>query len=195
MEDESPEAHPDSASEALLDFEPVARKCKRRGGWTAENQRGFIRMLAETGSADLAAQSLGLTGRGAYELCKSAGSEGFAAAWGAALALHAKRSGRASARARRAGPPLAPEPSEAEKAKEEDEWLDRIITRYWLKLKGEREARLEGRIAAADYYVRQLTFIELVLDLGGRSLELLRRSLGRLAISFSRRPHPLNLRP
>jgi len=39
----------------------------------------------------------------------------------------------------------------------------------------ERRARLAGRIVEADYYVRQLTWREVALDLGGRGVELLER--------------------
>jgi hypothetical protein len=47
------------------------------------------------------------------------------------------------------------------------------MKRYVVKLRAERRARLEGRIVEADYYVRQLTCIELILDVGGRTRLLL----------------------
>jgi hypothetical protein len=65
--------------------------------------------------------------------------------------------------------PAEDELQDAEKA----ELLDEILKRYLVKLQAERTARLHGRIVEADFYVRQLTFIELVLDVGGRTQELL----------------------
>lgn len=62
-----------------------------------------------------------------------------------------------------------PDLDEAEK----DELLEEIFRRYLLKLRAERECRLAGRIVEADFYVRQLTCIELMLDVGGRTAALL----------------------
>jgi hypothetical protein len=168
--DDATRTHRDPEIAALLDFQPVPRKCPRRHGWSPENQRAYIARLAETGDVELAADAVGLSGNGARQLRKCVGAGEFKAAWDAALDLRRARNRRRPASAPAAP---APEPSEAEKAKDEEEWLDGILQRYWLKLKGERRARLAGRIAEADYYVRQLTWIELCLDLGGRSLELL----------------------
>jgi hypothetical protein len=191
MENESTDPE-DPEIAALLGFTPVERKCKRRDGWTPDNQRRYIAGLAETGNVDQAAHRLGRTMSGAYKVRTAAGGESFAAAWDGALALHLRRnprplpkgrpsrgeilagSGRAWPARAPAAPAPAPEPSEAEKAKAEEECFDRILERYFLKLRGERAARLAGRIAEADFTVRQLTHIELILDLGGRSLELLR---------------------
>lgn len=44
-----------------------------------------------------------------------------------------------------------------------------LLDRYRAKVRGERKARLEGRIVAADFAVRQLTQIELSLALCGES--------------------------
>ena len=54
-EPESPELAQDPELAALLDFEPVVQKMPRADGWTAERQRTFIAVLAETGSQEQAA--------------------------------------------------------------------------------------------------------------------------------------------
>jgi hypothetical protein len=46
-----------------------------------------------------------------------------------------------------------------------EKMLDDIMVRYLLKVESERKARLEGRIVEADFYLRQLTMIEVSLDL------------------------------
>lgn len=53
-------------------------------------------------------------------------------------------------------------------------WLDDVLDRYVAKVRAERRHRLAGEVVAADYTLRQLTHIELILDLGGRSQELIR---------------------
>ncbi|MET3722367.1 hypothetical protein [Sphingomonas trueperi] len=47
--------------------------------------------------------------------------------------------------------------------------LDTLFTRYAAKVRSERQLRLEGRIVAADYTLRQLTHIELILANAGMS--------------------------
>ncbi|HMG47884.1 MAG TPA: hypothetical protein VK614_10540 [Allosphingosinicella sp.] len=101
MADESEPLTDDPEILALLDFEPVPRKCVRRNGWTPDNQRDFIAGLAATGDASLAADAVGLTSRGAYDLRKSPGHEPFFAAWDAALALHRARNPRGAPPPRR----------------------------------------------------------------------------------------------
>lgn len=65
-----------------------------------------------------------------------------------------------------------PEPEEdAEQAMAD--WLGEALRRYAHKVRAERRFRLSGNIVAADFTLRQLTYIELVLDLGGRSQDLL----------------------
>ena len=54
-------------------------------------------------------------------------------------------------------------------------WLDEVFRRYMLTLRVEHEARRDGRWTAADFAMRQLTHIELVLDMGGRTLDMLDR--------------------
>lgn len=172
MEDESAPLTDDPEILALLDFEPVPRKCRRRNGWTPGSQRGFIRGVADTGDADLAAQAMGLTARGAYDLRKSPGHEPFFAAWDQAAALH---------KARKAGPGGARAPAAAAPEDDEARWdgfADRILVPYMMKLGQERAARLAGRIVEADFYVRQLTWLEVALDLGGggaKALKMLER--------------------
>lgn len=65
--------------------------------------------------------------------------------------------------------------AEAEAAENDTEqsWLDRVFERYQAKVRGERRERLEGNIVAADFTVRQLTHIELILDCGRRGRELI----------------------
>ena len=120
---------------------------------------------------------------GADKVRTSAGAEGFAAAWDKALALHHRRnprpppkgrpsrgeilagSGRAWP-ARAAPPPPEPVDPEAEE-RAKLELFDEILERYRRKLAAERKARLAGRIVEADFYVRQLTVLELALDGAG----------------------------
>lgn len=152
-------------------FDAVPRKFERAGGWTAERQRGFIKALAACGDPERAAQSQGLTGNGAYQLRKAAGAESFRAAWAAAIGQF--RGGAAEPG------PEAPGPEEAradeEAALRQAELLDRIVATYGRKLAQERAARLAGRIVEADFYCRQLSFIEIALSLGPDAFEMLKR--------------------
>ncbi len=59
--------------------------------------------------------------------------------------------------------PDAPMPKEMRKV------LDTLFTRYAAKVRSERQLRVEGRIVAADYTLRQLTHIELILANAGMS--------------------------
>jgi hypothetical protein len=63
--------------------------------------------------------------------------------------------------------------TERDPGAEEQSWLDEILKRYIAKVRAERNHRLSGQIVAADFTLRQLTHIELVLDVGGRSMELI----------------------
>ncbi|HEV2079230.1 MAG TPA: hypothetical protein VGR19_04960 [Allosphingosinicella sp.] len=59
-----------------------------------------------------------------------------------------------------------PEPVEGdEPTPEMDKMLTQIIHIYLLKVEAERKARIEGRIIEADFYLRQLTFLEVGFDL------------------------------
>lgn len=175
---------PDPELEPLLGFAPVRRHTRRSDGWPPERQRDFVAALARLGNVDRAAHTVGRTASGAYKVRTSAGAEGFADAWDGALALHharnpkAERVGRpsrgellatAAACAAQPEPEIDPEDEERERM----DFLADILERYRLKLARERSARLAGRIAEADFTVRQLTFLEIMLDLGGESAALL----------------------
>lgn len=160
---------------ALLEFAPVVQKMPRADGWTAERQRTFIAVLAETGNQEKAAHAVGMSARGAYSLRKYVDGAGFAAAWKDAIALHKKRLARKETAALafgQAGLPAADAEAADGESGATEEVLAGILDRYRKKFQQERACRLEGRIVEADYYVRQLTFIELVLDLGGHAEEL-----------------------
>jgi len=173
MEPESPgPLDPDPEIAALLEFEPVVHRMPRADGWTPERQRGFIAGLAETGCQEQAAHAVGMTARGAYSLRKQIGAEGFKAAWAEAVALHKMRLTRRTRRPCAAGETGAEQlyyDPDAIPFVEVDELLAGILDRYRRKLQQERECRLAGRIVEADYYVRQLTFIEIGLDLAGNA--------------------------
>ncbi len=178
---------PDPEIEALLDFTPVVRRNKRSDGWSPDHQRGYISGLALTGDMAAAAAAVGRTVSGAYTVRNSAGGEEFADAWDRALALYQRRNAappaaprsprlgrpghpfRTRDMPRRPAPPPAVEIDEAE----EEELLEAILKKYWHKLEAERVSRLAGRIVEADFYVRQLTSIEIILDLGGKAQPLL----------------------
>lgn len=194
--DSAPPSDPEL--DAVLAFEPVPRKCVRRNGWTPDNQRGFIRGIAETGDSDLAAASVGLTARGAYDLRKSPDHEPFFAAWDAALELYNRRNprpsrGRRTKAARAAARASKAELSRAEVEAEHARLGEALLNMYWIKVKAERRCRLEGRILDADFYVRQLTAIEIACDLsehGGKLLaELKRGGVGYLDVEAT----PLSL--
>jgi hypothetical protein len=51
-----------------------------------------------------------------------------------------------------------------------------IVGPYMIKVRLEREARLDGRIVEADFYIRQMTWLEVAMDLAtGDGFELLKR--------------------
>ena len=84
----------------LLRFTPVPMRA-RHDGWTAADQREFIRRLARGHSVGEAARALGHSRQSAYALRARRGAEEFARAW-----IHAQRLGRDAAEARRcAGTP------------------------------------------------------------------------------------------
>lgn len=179
-EPESPP--PDPEIEALLHFTPVHRRCARRGGWSAETQRGFIAALARCGRVGPAAHQVGGTLSGAYKVRTAGGADQFAQAWDKAVDLFNARNPRppraAPARASAETAPQHAHLANAEAAEQDvsdETWtmFTGIMEKYLLKLHAEREARVAGRIVEADFYVRQLSWLEVVLDLGGRSHELL----------------------
>ncbi len=63
----------------------------------------------------------------------------------------------------RALEPAGTDPADADKLIEE--LLQILARKYFSKLEQERRARLEGRIAEADFYVRQITCLEVSLDM------------------------------
>lgn len=172
---------------ALLDFVPVPRRQHRDQGWSAENQRIFIGELAETGDPGLAAAAVGLTANGAYQLRRDPNGRDFLRAWQEATALYRARNGAVRSppapapQSRHAGRRNGAKPPPAEtpelEAAERQELLNEILQRYVRKIHAERTARLAGRFIEADFYVRQLTHIELILDIGGRTQDVL-TSLG-----------------
>ncbi|HEX8241035.1 MAG TPA: hypothetical protein VF574_14975 [Allosphingosinicella sp.] len=195
MSNQSPrKPHPDPEVEALLHFEPVVRKCRRHDGWLHERQIEFIVALTVLGHAEQAAIAVGGTMSGAYKLRTADGGESFAAAWDSALALHHRRHPRPEPKGRPsrgelqsgtgrkawpAGSAAAPEPRDPEEERRaKEETLDMMLRLYGSKLMEERAARLEGRIVEADFTVRQLSWLEVVFDLGGKAgkvLEMLKR--------------------
>lgn len=56
---------------------------------------------------------------------------------------------------------------------EDKAWLDDVLKRYFFKIQAERRHRLAGEIVAADFTLRQLTHIEVILDCGGRGMALI----------------------
>jgi len=182
--------NPDPEVEALLHFEPVVRKCVRHDGWLPERQREFIIALTILGHAEQAAIAVGGTMSGAYKLRTANGGEGFAKAWDSALALHHRRHPRPEPRGRpsrgelesgvgrkpwpaaRGGRLDEPVDPEQQARDAEAVWQD-MLGLYRAKLVAERDYRLEGRIVEADFTVRQLAWMEVVFDLGGRAMKLL----------------------
>jgi hypothetical protein len=185
MDEEQDWADGDPEIAALLDFEPVRRRNVRHDGWSPAHQRGFIAALARLGSVDRAAEAVDRATSGAWTVRQSAGAGEFADAWDAALELFHRRNPKLSRRGGRARPPWgerrAPDPGprhgrddwpreEPTQAEVDAHWqlfCDSILMKYLMKLGQEREARLMGCIVEADFYVRQLCWLEVALDLGG----------------------------
>ena len=167
---------------ALLDFPPVLRRTKRHDGWSEQNQRRFIAGLVECGDYERAAQAVGRTGSGAYKLRRAEGSGPFREAWDKAIELYHRRNPnvvpigrptRGAIAAAAAGKPPEGWVDPSEYYLSPKEFADGILKKYLLKLHQERAARLAGRIVEADFYVRQLTWLEVAIDLGGNAIELL----------------------
>ena len=177
---------------ALLDFEPVPRKIEVADGWTPEAQRDFIARLAVHGSPTKACEEVGKNRSGINKLYRSPLGASFRQAWDQAIVLAKRRRAEQGPAAEfvRAGtkPPTldnrrrAPSPQplsrhggEGQRWSEEDEpepdeeqkWdlIHNIGIKFMRKVAAEREARLNGEIVAADFYLRQITFIEITFDL------------------------------
>jgi len=168
----------------LLDFTPVPRKTARADGWTAERQRAFIAALSATGSKRRAAMAIGMSPFGVDQMLRAEGADSFKAAFDRATAI-AKASGSvkiaagvadAAARNAQLTPPsrlrgFEPEP-EPEPGLDEDaklELLEKIAGKFLRKVVAERQARLAGEIAAADFYLRQITHLKVTFDLAAES--------------------------
>ena len=165
----------------LLDFEPVVRKVKRPDGWTPELQRELIARIASTGTLQSAVWQMGKHATGAEALYKVPGAETFRQSWDAAIAIGRRRNGLDSSppfsgpvpgiqRRPPRGAPVEPEP-ELE-MDEDHKWdlMQSIAGKFMQKVAAERQARLAGEIVAADFYLRQITFIEVMFDLTATSL-------------------------
>ncbi|NUQ18030.1 MAG: hypothetical protein HOP95_06190 [Sphingomonas sp.] len=166
----------------LLQFEPVPRQKERVDGWSAEKQRAFIAVLSATGSKRRAALAVGMQPYGVDQLLKAAGSDSFKAAVERALGI-AKQHGAmklaqgvadAAARSAQLTPPSRlrglPASGEAKDDYDIDDeeklrLIDRLANKFMKKVAVEREARLNGEIVAADFYLRQITFLEVLFDL------------------------------
>jgi hypothetical protein len=182
----------------LLDFEPVPRRTARADGWDAETQRAYIAALSLTGSDRAACRAVARSAFGVTQLLAHEGGASFAAAREEALAIAGDERSRRLAEGLRAvaadeagwrrpdppwsrgRPPLrsfpapgvpavAPAGEERDSAERRTmEAVETLVGHYYLKLREERRARFEGRIVAADLYLRQLTYVEVMMDLLGR---------------------------
>jgi hypothetical protein len=168
----------------LLIFEPVPRRY-RVNGWDAEAQRAFIALLATTGSKRQAAMAIGRNAYGVDQLLKSANGGSFKTAFDRAMAIAKQNgamkiaSGIADAAARNAQLGTPPsrlrghEPDDEASEMPQDEklgLLENIFLKLLRKVEAEREARLAGEVVAADFYLRQVTFIEVALDMMSEGL-------------------------
>ncbi len=172
----------------LLDFTAVPRQLKRRDGWTGVLQREFIARLARTGSPTLAVAAMNKCLNGVKKLLKDPGSDGFQAAWERAVEIGEaaearrritelagidQRSAHLTAPSRRRSggdaddgypDPIDPE----EEGMSEDgklEIFDRLVRKFMGKVAQERSARIGGRVVEADFYLRQITCLEVSFDL------------------------------
>ncbi|MEA3048761.1 MAG: hypothetical protein QOG84_597 [Sphingomonadales bacterium] len=191
---------------ALLDFEPVPRRMKRADGWDEEVQRAYIAALSLTGSDRAAARAVGKSAFGIKQLLDSPGSDGFRAAREEAMAIAGDERSRrlaeglravaaeqagwrppdppwSRAESRRTEASAVPLPAPANDVSDPGserahvELLQRLVDKYLIRLRLEREARLEGRIAEADFYLRQVTCLEVALDVvSGNGMALLKEA-------------------
>jgi hypothetical protein len=176
--DLNPENDPEIAE--LLKFEPVERRFKREDGWSPPLQRAFIAELAKHGSPGKACDALGKRRSGIDKLYKVAGAESFRAAWHRAVEIaeeraaakiradHAAIAGqKAPFRDHRRGSTFDPVPEPQPEISEDEQWsaIENLGVKFLMKVAAEREARLAGRIVEADFYLRQITFMEVMFDL------------------------------
>lgn len=168
----------------LLDFEPVPVH-PRVNGWSPDAQRAFVAALSATGSKRRAATSIGRNAYGIDQLLKRPDSASLKAAIDCALAIAEANGsmkiaqGVADAAARNAQltppsrlrglPPPEPEPEDEDSSDERKfELIASIGAKFMRKVAAEREARLNGEIVAADFYLRQITIMEVLLDLSAQ---------------------------
>jgi hypothetical protein len=165
----------------LLDFEPVPRKTKRVDGWSPEKQRAYVAALAATGSRRRAAHALGMAPYGVVNLLQCEGSDSFRAACEKAMEIAAKKGAVGLAKSvddiEARNQQLKPPPSSLRGldpiSGEDDgmtddrklELLESLANKFMKKVAAEREARLSGQIVAADFYLRQVTVLEVMFDL------------------------------
>ena len=175
---------PDPEIQALLTFAPVPRKYKRANAWTPALQRRFIAELARTGSPAKACEAVGKDRFGVEKVYKAQGAESFREAWDAAIALFEERDAerqvadrqqwvgvrppggidkRMDAMGRRQPGPEAVDDADDMDAETKMAMVEDLTRRFMAKVQQEREARLAGQIVAADFYLRQVTAIEVAL--------------------------------
>ena len=143
----------------LLDFTPVPVQ-PRANGWDAEAQRAFVALLSATGSKRRAALAIGRNAFGVEQLLKRKDSDSFkAAARNAQLTPPSRLRGLAA--------PESGFAAEADGYSEEEklQLVEHLAGKFMKKVALEREMRLSGQIAAADFYLRQITMLEVVFDL------------------------------
>ena len=169
----------DPEIEALLQFDPVPRRYKAAGGWTPDLQRQFIARLAVHGSPGKACEEMCKDRGGVAKLYKSPEGASFRAAWDAAVELATRRWAERipadqAAIASVALPALdnrrkwtPPQEEPEPEASDEQKWdlMQHLGIKFLKKVVAEREARVEGRIVAADFYLRQITMLEVMFDL------------------------------
>lgn len=176
----------------LLMFDPVVRKVKRPDGWTDELQRELIARIAATGTIQAAVWQMGKHATGAEALYKNPDADSFRGSWDAAIAIGRRRNGLDSQPPylgpvpgiRRRGPQDADEDHRPQSVRGTDEdddgmpqdeklaLLENIHRKFLGKVRQEREARLKGEVVAADFYLRQITFLEVAFDMMAEGLGL-----------------------
>jgi hypothetical protein len=174
------EADPEIAP--LLTFTPVPRRIVKANGWSGEMQRVFIAWLAHFGVPERACSAMRRSRAGVDKLYRDPDGASFRAAWDAAVALAARRR-LAEMRERRPDsaqlraptvsrgkPEPAPDPEPAE-VSEDRMWelIHSIGLKFMRKVAAEREARRNGEIVAADFYLRQITFLEVMLEMTSKA--------------------------
>ncbi len=178
---------PTDPAPILLDFEPVIRRVKRPDGWTPDLQRQFIALLAQSGSPQAACIAMGKHVTGAEALYRVPSADSFRSAWDQAIAIGRRRQGLDAGpphlapvpgikrRGPRAQPaPVDPDVGFPDPVDPEEEGMDeegkleifeRLIRKFMGKVAQERSARIGGRVVEADFYLRQITCLEISFDL------------------------------